>query len=128
MIFNKLITARINYVNEEIPILILFGGLGIQSDKDIMEHIIFNENVLKCQFQELIRNSLESKAIREKNKCLVYMGRRIVKGEKTTEELINISESALNKYLLPYISTKSGDNNKKAYFIGYMIYRCGNCF
>ena len=68
MIFNKLITARINYVNEEIPILILFGGLGIQSDKDIMEHIIFNENVLKCQFQELIRNSLESKAIREKNK------------------------------------------------------------
>ena len=56
------------------------------------------------------------------------MGRRIVKGEKTTEELINISESVLNKYLLPYISTKSGDNNKKAYFIGYMIYRCGNCF
>ena len=124
-----LITAKIHYVNEEIPISILFGALGIQSDKDIMEHIIFDEKDLKNQFQELIRNSLESKIIREKNKCLEYIGKRIFKNQqKTSEEYIERAELILNKYLLPHISTKQGDENKKAYFIGYMLYRCGSCF
>ena len=41
-----LITAKIHYVNEEIPISILFGALGIQNDRDIMEHIIFDEKLL----------------------------------------------------------------------------------
>ena len=48
-----------------------------------MEYIIFDEKDLKNQFQELIRNSLESKIIREKNKCLEYIGKRIGKSHNT---------------------------------------------
>ena len=123
-----LITAKIHYVNEEIPISILFGALGIQNDRDIMEHIIFDEKLLKNQFEELIRNSLESKIVREKKKCLEYIGKIIDKVPKSSEEYIKKAEYILNNYLLPHISTKQEDVNKKAFFIGYMVYRCGSCF
>ena len=38
-----LITARIPYVKADIPIVILFRDLGLESDKDIMDYIIFDE-------------------------------------------------------------------------------------
>ena len=122
-----LITARIPYVKTDIPIVILFRALGIESDKDILDYIIFDDN--DNSFKELLRPSLEySSDFREKDECLEYIGNKATKGEEQSRyERIKRAEEILRKDLLPHISIDKGNEIKKAYFIGYMIYRLGNC-
>ena len=122
-----LITARIPYVRTDIPIVILFRALGIESDKDILDYIIFDEN--DNSFKELLRPSLEySNEFREKNECLEYIGNKATKGEERSRiERIKRAEEILRKDMLSHISIEKGNESRKAYFIGYMIYRLGNC-
>ena len=122
-----LITARIPYVKTDIPIVILFRALGIESDKDILDYIIFDEN--DNSFKELLRPSLDySNDYREKEECLEYIGNKATKGEeKSRYERIKRAEEILRKDMLSHISIDRGNETKKAYFIGYMIYRLGNC-
>jgi DNA-directed RNA polymerase II subunit RPB2 len=122
-----LITARIPYVKADIPIVILFRALGLESDKDIMDYIVFDEN--DNSFKELLRPSLDySSEYRGKNECLEYIGNKATKGEELKEEeRIKRAEDILRNNMLSHVSIERGSENKKAYFIGYMIYRLGNC-
>ena len=122
-----LITARIPYVKADIPIVILFRALGLESDKDIMDYIVFDEN--DNSFKELLRPSLEySSQYRGKNECLEFIGNKATRGEDSKiEERIRRAEEILRNNMLSHVSIERGNENKKAYFIGYMIYRLGNC-
>ena len=122
-----LITARIPYVKADIPIIILFRALGLESDKDIMDYIVFDEN--DNSFKELLRPSLDySRDYRGKDECLAFIGNKATKGEeKTYIERVRRAEEILRKDMLSHVSIERGTENKKAYFIGYMIYRLGNC-
>jgi DNA-directed RNA polymerase II subunit RPB2 len=123
-----LITARIPYVKADIPIVILFRALGLESDKDIMDYIIFDEN--DNSFKELLRPSIEySNEYRGKNECLEFIGNKATKGDDIKEEdRIRRAEDILRNNMLSHVSIERGSEIKKAYFIGYMIYRLGNCF
>ena len=122
-----LITARIPYIKIDVPIVILFRALGIISDKDIMDYITFDEN--DNSFRELLRPSLEySIDYREKEECLEFIGNKATRGEeKSRKDRIKRAEEILRKDMLPHVSIEKGNEIKKAYFIGYMIFRLGNC-
>ena len=122
-----LISARIPYVKQDVPIIILFRALGLESDKDIMDYIVFDEN--DNTFKELLRPSLDfASDYRGKEQCLEYIGNKATRGEvKSLEERIRRGEEILRKDMLSHISIEKGNESKKAYFIGYMIYRLGNC-
>ena len=123
-----LIAARIPYVKADIPIVILFRALGLENDKDIMDYIIFDEN--DNSFKELLRPSLEyANEYRGKNECLEYIGNKATRGEESKyEERIKRAEDILRNNMLSHVSIERGNETKKAYFIGYMIYRLGNCY
>ena len=122
-----LITARIPYVKSDIPIVILFRALGLESDKDIMDYIVFDEN--DNSFKELLRPSLEyATDYRGKSECLEFIGNKATRGEeKEYSERVKRAEEILRKDMLSHVSIERGNETKKAYFIGYMIYRLGNC-
>ena len=122
-----LITARIPYVKADVPISILFKALGLESDKDIMDYIVFDEN--DNSFKELLKPSIEDYSdYKDKEECLDYIGKRSTRGEDKLRELrIRRAEEILRKEMLSHISIDRGAESKKAYFIGYMIYRLGNC-
>ena len=122
-----LITARIPYVKADIPIFILFRALGIERDRDIMDYITYDED--DNSFKELLRPSLEySSEFQGKIECLEYIGNKATKGEeKSRDERIRRAEEILRKDMLSHVSIEPGCENKKAFFIGYMIYRLGNC-
>ena len=122
-----LITARIPYVKSDIPIVILFRALGLESDKDIMDYIVFDEN--DNSFKELLRPSLEyATDYRGKSECLEFIGNKATRGEeKDYSERVRRAEEILRKDMLSHVSIERGNETKKAYFIGYMIYRLGNC-
>ena len=119
------ITAKIPNVKSDIDIVILLRALGLENYKDIFDYIIYDEK--DNAFQEFLRPSLEfiSSNYKTKEECLEYIGRRSNGINKETR--IKRAEEILRQNLLPHISTKEGDELKKAYFIGYMIYRLGNC-
>ena len=121
-----LITARIPY-KSDIPIVILFRALGLESDKDIMDYIVFDEN--DNSFKELLRPSLEyATDYRGKSECLEFIGNKATRGEeKDYSERVKRAEEILRKDMLSHVSIERGNETKKAYFIGYMIYRLGNC-
>ena len=119
------ITAKIPNVKSDIDIVILLRALGLENYKDIFDYIIYDEK--DNAFQEFLRPSLEfiSSNYKTKDECLEFIGRRsngIIK-----ETRIKRAEEIFRPYVLPHLSTKEGDELKKAYFIGYMIYRLGNC-
>ena len=122
-----LITARNPYVKSDIPIVILFRALGLESDKDIMDYIVFDEN--DNSFKELLRPSLEyATDYRGKSECLEFIGNKATRGEeKDYSERVKRAEEILRKDMLSHVSIERGNETKKAYFIGYMIYRLGNC-
>ena len=121
------IVARIPYIKVDVPIAILFRALGILSDKDIMDYIVFDEN--DNSFKELLRPSLDyANDYKDKELCLEYIGNKATKGEeKSRNERIRRAEEILRKDMLPHVSIEKGNEIKKAYFIGYMIFRLGNC-
>jgi len=122
------ITARIPYVKSDIDIVILFRALGLETDKDIIDYIVFDER--DNTFKELLRPSLEyiSSAYKTKDMCLDFIGSKSTRGEDLKrDQRIKRGEEILRQHMLSHISTKRGDESKKAYFIGYMIYRLGNC-
>ena len=121
-----IITTRIPYIKQDVNFVILFRALGIESDKDIMDYIVFDEN--DNSLRELLRPSLEeSTEYRGREVCLDYIGIRATKGEKSKSDRVHRAEEILRRDMLPHVSTEQGNEIKKAYFIGYMIYRLGNC-
>ena len=122
------ISARIPYCKTDIDIVILFKALGLGSDKDIIDYIIFDES--DNSFKELLRPSLEkfSGYNMTRDECLEYIGNKAMKAEAAEREIrIRRGEEILRRDMLSHISIERGDELKKAFFIGYMIYRLGNC-
>ena len=123
------ITARIPYVKRDVDMVILFKALGLESDKDIIDYIVFDES--DNTFKELLRPSLEKLSKDEymsKDECLAYLGGSAMRAEETElAKRIKRGEEILRKDMLSHISTERGSESKKAFFIGYMIYRLGNC-
>ena len=92
-----------------------------------MDYIVFDEN--DNSFKELLRPSFEySSEYQGKNECLEFIGNKATRREdSTSEERIKRAEDILRNNMLSHVSIERGNKNKKAYFIGYMIYRLGNC-
>ena len=123
-----LITARIPYVKTDIGIVILFRALGLESDKDIIDYIVFDES--DNTFKELLRPSIEifCTDYKTKDECLEFIGNKSTRGEAALRDTrIKRAEEILRKEMLSHVSVERGSESKKAYFIGYMIYRLGNC-
>jgi DNA-directed RNA polymerase II subunit RPB2 len=122
----KVITARIPYIRQDINIIILFRALGLDQDKDILDHIIFDDN--DTSMLELLRPSLEDAfEIHEQNKALDYIGRRGAAESVEQAKRISYAKDMLQKEMLPHVSTLPNNESKKAFFIGYMVYRLANC-
>jgi DNA-directed RNA polymerase II subunit RPB2 len=119
------IRAKIPYIKKDIPIIILFRALGFVADKDILDHILFDyddRNVL-----ELLRPSLEEAALYHSQEvCLDFIGKRGAAEGVSKPKRIQYAKEILQREMLPHVSTTSGNESKKAFFIGYMVHRLCN--
>ena len=120
--FGQVIEAKIPYIKEDIPIIVVFRALGFVADKDILDHIVFDYGDLSLL--EILRPSLEkSQPIQSQEVALDYIGRRgNVEGVNKILRIKHAKE-ILQREMLPHVSTLSGNEGKKAFFIGYMVYR-----
>ena len=122
----QVITARIPYIKKDIPIFILFRALGICPDKDILDHIVFDEKDITML--EFLRPSLEEASeYHDQDICLDYIAKRGAAEGVAKDKRIQYARKILQMEMLPHVSTLPNNESKKAFFIGYMVYRLGNC-
>ena len=119
------ISASIPYIKKEIPIAVLFRALGLRSDKAILEHICYDPN--DKAMMEALRPSLEEGLhIQTQEVALDYIGRRGQTLIPDKAKNIQYAKEKLEKELLPHIATTPNNEQRKAFFIGYMVHRLCN--
>lgn len=116
------ISAILPYIRQEIPIVIVFRALGFVSDRDILEHIVydFDDN----EIMEKVKPSLDEAFVIQGNEtALNFIGSRGSKPGISKEKRIRYARDILQKELLPHIGISEFCETKKAYFVGYMVNR-----
>ncbi|KAE9548650.1 hypothetical protein FO519_008141 [Halicephalobus sp. NKZ332] len=116
------IIAILPYIKQEIPIIIVFRALGFVSDRDILEHIIYDFD--DVEMMEMVKPSLdEAFVIQDQTVALNFIGARGAKPGVTKEQRIKYAKEILQKELLPHVGISDHCETKKSYFIGYMVHR-----
>lgn len=114
--------ATLPYIKQEVPIIIVFRALGFVSDRDILEHIIYDFE--DPEMMEMVKPSLdEAFVIQEQNVALNFIGSRGAKPGVTKEKRIKYAKEVLQKEMLPHVGVSDFCETKKAYFLGYMVHR-----
>lgn len=139
------IVATLPYIRQEIPIMVVFRALGFVSDRDILEHIIYDFSDMEmmeavslspspsspCSSLILpspsqLKPSLdEAFVIQEQTVALNFIGVRGAKPGVTRERRIKYAKDILQKELLPHVGISSFCETKKAYFLGLVAWGCG---
>ena len=124
-VVGQTIYATIPYINQDIPIVILFRALNCMSDKEILDRICFDSK--DKLMMEALRPSLEEGApYQTPEAALSYIGSRGAAGGASREKRIIYGTEILQKNFLPHISILPNCDVQKAYFVGYMVYRLIN--
>ncbi|WIA14943.1 hypothetical protein OEZ86_003599 [Tetradesmus obliquus] len=118
----SVIRASIPYVKADVPVLVLFRALGTVSDRDILEHIVYDFN--DHEMMEALRASIEeAQPINSQQLALDYIGKRASQVGVSRAKRIEYARELLQKELLPHIGNEQYCENKKAFFLGYMVHR-----
>ncbi|MCD6515235.1 MAG: DNA-directed RNA polymerase subunit B [Candidatus Odinarchaeota archaeon] len=106
----------------KIPFAILLRALGVVSDKEIVDVVGGDEDIVR----ELVPSLDEAKhifvpgnRIQTEENALDYIGKRVAVGQMR-EYRIQRAQQVIDYYLLPHIGTLPEDRLKKAYFLGHM--------
>ncbi|KAM0672925.1 subunit B of DNA-directed RNA polymerase [Ordospora colligata] len=108
-------------VKQDIPLLILYRALGFLSDKEILDHILYEDD--EEMFGMLKESVEEAVVIQDQNMALDYIGKRYAPIGTPKEKRIRLTKELLAKELLPHIGMQEFCETKKAYFIGYVVQR-----
>ncbi|ODQ81444.1 hypothetical protein BABINDRAFT_159736 [Babjeviella inositovora NRRL Y-12698] len=120
------IKATLPYVKQDVPIVIVFRALGIVPDGDILEHICYDQN--DWQMLEMLKPCVEEGfVIQDREVALDFIGRRGSALGIRREKRIQYAKDILTKELLPHITQEEGFENRKAFFLGYMVNRLLLC-
>ncbi|KAJ1508000.1 DNA-dependent RNA polymerase II [Coelomomyces lativittatus] len=116
------ITATLPYINQDIPIVIVFRALGLLTDRDVLERICYDFN--DHQMLEMLKPCIdEAFHINTQELALDHIGKRGKNVGLTREKRIRYASDLMERELLPHIGTTPGCETRKSYFIGYMVHR-----
>jgi DNA-directed RNA polymerase II subunit RPB2 len=127
--FGSSVVVTLPYVRKEIPIVIVFRALGIESDREILEHIVYN--LKDIQMMEALRPSLneaaEGKDLTSREDALYFIGKRAIDKITSRDQCIKHAEEILVRELLPHIGITEESCTKKQFFLGYICHRLLAC-
>ena len=116
------IRVKIPKIKVDIPVVVVFRALGIVPDRDVLQHIAFDEN--DNAMLEMMQPSIEEAfAVQDREAALDFIGRRAQAEAASKTQRQRIAFDILQMELLPHVSTSEGFETKKAYFLGYMVQR-----
>jgi DNA-directed RNA polymerase beta subunit len=126
--FGRYIRVSIHHIRQDVPICVLFRALGMTSDKEIIEHIVYD---LATPLAQKIANEMkgsidEGSCVNTPNQALEYLSRYLnISGYpkeilQSREHRLNIIRNILRDEFLPHVGE---EYSKKALYLGYMVNR-----
>ncbi|MFB6076187.1 MAG: DNA-directed RNA polymerase subunit B'' [Candidatus Aenigmatarchaeota archaeon] len=102
----------INFANvKKLPLVILLRGLGLETDKEIIQSIAQED-----KYSEEIYSNLYESDITDVQEALEYIGKKMKVSQK--EQRVERAENSIDKYLLPHIGQNPEDRLRKAKYLG----------
>ena len=119
----RTIRVQINRFKTEIPLFAIFRCLGIISDKDIVQHIIYSiEDEQNKKFLELLMPSIiEASPIQSEKLALEYISSALMYKTKINADndvKLKYVQDILLAELLPHVGESK---NRKGWFLGLMV-------
>jgi len=123
LLYDNLIYVKFPRIKKDIPISVVFRALGCLTDKEILYHIIDNDNSEIDQVMtKLFHNSiLNNENIYTEMEAISYISKNInVTNNSFSEDIkIDYTKNIIKKDLLPHLDS----DHKKIHFLGLMINR-----
>lgn len=117
---SQCIRVTIPYIRQDIPIIVLFRALGFVTDRDILEHIVYD--LKDSRMTELLRPSLEEAfVIQDQNVALDFIGKRGTAIGVTKEKRIKYAREILQKEFIPHMGINESYETKKGFYLGYVV-------
>jgi DNA-directed RNA polymerase II subunit RPB2 len=117
--------ATLPYIKADVPLAIVFRALGIVSDEDILNHIVYDKQ--DTSMLELLKPSIEEGSmIQDRENALDWIARR-GNTTGTKDRRLKFARDIMQREFLPHISQREGQDTRKAFFFGYMIHRLLQC-
>jgi DNA-directed RNA polymerase II subunit RPB2 len=131
--FGHFIRAIVHHIRIDIPVFILFRALGLQSDREIVEHIVYDVSTPEgMELAVALKGSIEeANLVNTPMQALEYLSKYLnITGYPkeflhNKEHRINIVRDILLKEFLPHVGN---DYSKKALYIGFMVNKLLKCF
>ena len=129
----KYMKATIHHVRHDIPVFILFRALGLCSDKEIVQFIVYDIDTPlgKLMINELKGSIDDASGVVTPLQALEYLSKHLNITGYPKEHLynkdhrINIVRDILKKEFLPHVGE---DYAKKALYLGYMVHKLIRCY
>ena len=129
-IYSNQIRILLPHMKTEIPIFILMRALGCESDKEIIYHVIDNNNSsIDMNILKILKPSIEeAREVMTETEAIIYISKHINNNTYYTQneekKVKYVKECILNEYL-----NHLGDNfEKKIYFTGLMVNKLIKCY
>jgi len=125
----KTIKVKIQGMRQELPLFVVFRALGIISDKQIINSILYNlDDAEVAPYFELLRPSIEEASqIRDQQTALEYCSKYVIlqggiKQSAFQSSIYKISQTrtSIIEEFLPHLGNNAF---KKSIFLGYMTFR-----
>ncbi|KAF2453520.1 DNA-dependent RNA polymerase II RPB140 [Lineolata rhizophorae] len=123
--FGGTVKATMPYIKSDVPIAVVFRALGVVSDEDIISHIVYDRN--DTQMMNMLKPCIEEAfVIQDREVALDFIGKR-GKQQGAKSMRIRYARDIIQREFLPHISQEEGSETRKAFFLGYMVYRLLAC-
>lgn len=101
----------------KIPLMVMMRALGLESDRDIVNAITNDSEILNELYPTLLEQSRIAPTVEE---ALDYIGARVAVGQPK-EVRLERAQQVIDQYFLPHIGLKPENRVDKAYFLGQMV-------
>ncbi len=120
------IRSTLPYIRVDIPVVVIFRALGMNADKDIIEHIVYDFG--DSEMMERFRPSLEEASpIQSQLVALDYIGKRGGATNVGRRERVQYAREILQKEVLPHVGFLPQCEIKKGFFMGYIVHKMLMC-
>lgn len=127
----RVIKVKIQKFKQDVPLCVLFRALGIDTDKSIFEHIVYDvKDPANAPLIEILKPSIdEALPFQDKKIALEYLSSMVslpshLRDKTSNAYKLRYTMDILRNNLFPHIGSSL---TKKAYFLGHLTNKLLNC-
>ena len=127
----RVIKVKIQKFKQDVPLCVLFRALGIDTDKSILEHIVYDvTDPANTELMDILKPSIdEALPFQDRNIALEYLSSMVslpshLRDKTSNAYKLRYTMDILRNNLFPHIGPSL---SKKAYFLGHLTNKLLNC-